>query len=271
MAGSTAYFDTKQVEYLRGTALGTPPSLYIGLNSADSNDGSSEVTSTYLPSRAAYTGSSFGSPTTVGTNRVITNSTAVALGTSIAPSTGISHFSIWDAISEGNCLFVGTFVSGSTPTPLVFSSGIAVSIPVNTLTISLSITSHSIYLRDIYLNWIKGTSAPTAPTTYAGIATAAAADGTVTEVTTTVRVAGRVLVSAWDAIATLGNYKFTINTNAINFGSSAGAVTGVTHFPLWDAASGGNLLVFPALASPRDIGIGNPVSLDAGKYKIQQR
>lgn len=273
MAGLSNYLETKYLEHLVGianlpTALST---VYIGLNSADDDTGGSEVTTTYLAGRVAYSTSGFSSPSTASGYRRISNSAAIPLGTAIAAATSIPYYSIWDAASGGNCLWVNPFVNSSNvPTPFDFDSGDNISILANTLYLELSIADFSIYIRDVQLNWIKGATAPSAVAPYIGLATAATADGAVTEVTSTVRVAGRIQVSGWDAVSASGDYQFTQNTAAINFGSSAGSVTGLDFAPAWDAASGGNLLIFPALPVARDISTGDPVVWDAGKYKVQQ-
>ena len=272
MTGSSNYFEAKQIDYLRGVAFPSSPAmLYVGVNSADNDAGGSEVTTTYFAGRVSYTSSSFTAPSTVGSFRRILNSVGVNFGTAIASATSVPFFSIWDAVTGGNCLFIGTFSAGGVATPLVFTSGQPVAIEVNGLLVELSITAHSIYLRDIELNWIKGTTAPAAPSTYMGLATAAAASGTVTEVTTTVRTAGRVQVTAWDAVATSSDYQFTVNTSDVDFGLSVGVVTALSHVPLWTDATAGNLLVFPALSITRNIAVNDPVKFNAGRYRIQQK
>ena len=272
MAGLTDYTETAFLNFLRGTNLPTAPTtVYIGLNSADDDAGGSEVTATYLSGRAAYTASNFTSPATVSVQRQIKNSTLITVGTAIAIGASVPNFSVWDSLTGGNCLWSGAFVDGvGAASPLSFGIGDTITIPINGLILNLSLTGTSIYLRDKELNWLRGTGAGTAPTTYAGLATAVNADGTITEVTTTVRVAGRVTVSAWDAVGTSAPNKFTRNTNSINFGASAGAVTNLSHMILMDAATSGNLLKFPALPLARNVAASDPVIWQAGKVRIEQ-
>ena len=58
----------------------------------------------------------------------------------------------------------------------------------------------------------------------------------------------------------------TISNNvAINFPTPTGSGWGtVVGFGLWDASTGGNLLIFAPLAAPQTIGAGNTVSFPAG-------
>lgn len=81
-----------------------------------------------------------------------------------------------------------------------------------------------------------------------------------TEVTTTIRAAGRVAVT-FGAISGGG----TMASNAaVNFGNAAGSAT-VTHFAIFDAASAGNLLGSAALTGgSQSITAGTAVSFASG-------
>lgn len=85
-----------------------------------------------------------------------------------------------------------------------------------------------------------------------------------TEVTTTIRPAGR-LSASFGAPSPAG----TIQNDAIvNFGTAAGAAT-VTHFAIYDAASAGNLIVFEALTGgTQSVLIGNAVSFAVGDLDV---
>lgn len=105
----------------------------------------------------------------------------------------------------------------------------------------------STYLAQAKLNWLRGAAMPSAPAAlyvglFAGDPTDAGTGGA--EVTTSVRTAGRVA-------ATFGapSGKAMANSAAVNFGNSANAISNVTHFAVFDAASGGNMLGSNALAS----------------------
>lgn len=107
-------------------------------------------------------------------------------------------------------------------------------------------SGNSNYLANAVLAWVKGTAMPTAPTTvyvalFNGDPTDAGTGGT--EVTTTIRAAGRVAVT-YGTIAS----KSMSNSAIVNFGNSAGATT-ITHFGIFDAASAGNMLGSNSLSS----------------------
>jgi hypothetical protein len=107
-------------------------------------------------------------------------------------------------------------------------------------------SGNSNYLGAAIEGWLKGTAMPTAPAgTYValfnGDPTDAGTGGT--EVTTTIRTAGRV-AETFGAVAG----KTMANNAIVSFGNAAGAAT-VTHFAVFDAASAGNMLGSNALTS----------------------
>ena len=121
------------------------------------------------------------------------------------------------------------------------------------------------YLANAILGWIDGAAMPAAPTDvyvalFNGDPTVTGTAGT--EVTTTLRVAGR-LPATWGATA--GRAK-AISAD-INFGSAAGAAD-VTHAALFDAAAGGNMLTFTPLNNVRNILAGDPVVIPSGDLSV---
>lgn len=96
------------------------------------------------------------------------------------------------------------------------------------------------YTQNAILNWIKGTTMPAAPAAlYVGLfdgdPTDAGSGGT--EVTSTIRVAGRVAVTfgAISANTTIAN------SADVDFGNAAAAAD-ATHFGVFDAPTGGNMI-----------------------------
>ncbi|MCJ2085498.1 hypothetical protein MKK88_05750 [Methylobacterium sp. E-005] len=124
-------------------------------------------------------------------------------------------------------------------------------------------SGNSTYLAQAVLNWARGTAMPTAPSAlyvalFNGDPTDAGTGGT--EVTTSVRTAGRV-AAPYGAPSGKG----MTNTSAVSFGNSANTVANVTHFAVFDAASGGNMLGSNPLASGGGaITAGSTVSFAAG-------
>jgi len=101
------------------------------------------------------------------------------------------------------------------------------------------------YLENHMLGWIRGTAMPAAPSAvyvslHNGDPTDAASGGT--DVTTTIRPGGRVAVT-FGTVTTNAGANTIANTGIVDFGNAAGPAS-VTHFGVWDAASGGNPLYF---------------------------
>lgn len=103
------------------------------------------------------------------------------------------------------------------------------------------------YLETLIMGWINGTPMPSPP---AGLwvalinrdPTDTGLGGT--DVTTAIRPAGRVAVSFNQAVSLL------TSKVDVNYGASVGAVNAFSHFEVWDAQSGGNLLWEGRLGAP---------------------
>ena len=119
------------------------------------------------------------------------------------------------------------------------------------------------YTENKVLDLLRGTAWTPPAGLYIGLYSAAPTDaGGGTEVTTTIRVAGR--VAATFPAASGGTMS---NSALVDFGTAAGAAT-VTHFGIFDAASGGNLLAWNAVTTPLAIGAGVQVSFPIGTLTV---
>lgn len=121
------------------------------------------------------------------------------------------------------------------------------------------------YMEGNIANWLRGVQMPTPPTAlYVALFSAnpGEAGSLANEVTTTVRAAGR-------PVLTLGAHTDGVMTNSADadFGASAGTVT-VTHFAIMDAASAGNVLMFKAFATAQQIQATNPVKFASGALTV---
>ena len=118
------------------------------------------------------------------------------------------------------------------------------------------------YTQAALLNWLKGTAMPAAPSgVYVGLFNGDPTDtgSAGAEVTTTIRAAGRVAATYGNVT---GNTSMANNAD-VDFGAAAGAAT-VSHFGLFSAASGGNLLVSGAVAQAKSVAATNLVKFPAG-------
>lgn len=121
------------------------------------------------------------------------------------------------------------------------------------------------YLANAVLNWLDGDAMPSAPSDvyvalFNGDPTATGSGGT--EVTTTIRAAGRLAVT-WGAVSS----RETSNSADIDFGTADGAAT-VTHAAIFDAASSGNMLCYSPVDNTRNILSGDPVVIPTGDLRV---
>lgn len=132
--------------------------------------------------------------------------------------------------------------------------------------------SKSNYLEDLILNWETGTPMPAPPVgIYLALFNENPTDTGLggTEVTTTIRPAGRLAVT-FGAIVTGGGPNTKANTVAVNFGAAVGGAT-MSHFATFDAASGGNMLRWGALSGgSQSVSVGTLVNFAIGALVISE-
>jgi hypothetical protein len=128
------------------------------------------------------------------------------------------------------------------------------------------------YLENLILNWIKGSAFASAPSgVYVGLfngdPTDAGSGGT--EVTTTVRVAGRVAVTFGSITTATGANSMPSNAD-VDFGNAAGDAT-ISHFALFDAASAGNMLYSgPLTGGTQSVSSGTGVKFNSGSLTVSE-
>lgn len=124
------------------------------------------------------------------------------------------------------------------------------------------------YTETKILNHLRGAAAWSMPAgLYVGLFTTAPTDaGGGTEATTTIRPAGRPQASfgAPDAGTTM-----IANDQIVDFGAAAGQAT-VTHFAIFDATTGGNMLAYGQLTAPLTPTAGIGVSFAVGQLTVSQ-
>lgn len=134
------------------------------------------------------------------------------------------------------------------------------------------------YLETAILNHLFRTSTLSKPSAiYVALNSADPTDAaTSTEISGTgyARVSVSVADASWTAPADSGADKAISNAAAITFGTPTGnwnSGNAITHFSLWDAASGGNMLYSGALGTSRTVLSGdNPPSFAVGALVIKE-
>ena len=126
------------------------------------------------------------------------------------------------------------------------------------------------YLEDNIVKHLFRTGSFTKPTVLAvALFTAAPSDsGGGTEVSggSYARVSVNPLDANW--AATSGTNGQTSNVAAINFGTASASWGTITHFAIFDATSGGNMLVWGALTASKTVGSGDAFQIPAGSAVI---
>lgn len=127
------------------------------------------------------------------------------------------------------------------------------------------------YTENNIINHIFRTGSFTKPSyLYVGLITGItdAEAGTVTEVSTGsyARVVRNPLDANWNASTTSGT---TANTATLQFPAATADWGSCTHFGIWDAATGGNLLIYAPLTAARTITNGTTPSFGAGALTYQ--
>jgi len=122
----------------------------------------------------------------------------------------------------------------------------------------------SVYLGNKMCRWLAGNAMPGAPAAcYVGLFNGNPKTSG-TEVTATIRTAGRVAIT-FDAIADDGTDNQITNSATVDFGEAAGDVANLEYVGIFDAASGGHLLFSKALPDgPFAVATGTPVKFLTG-------
>lgn len=124
----------------------------------------------------------------------------------------------------------------------------------------------------------RGQSAPTTTTLYVGLFTASPSDsggGTEVSGNNYGRVAVTSSLANWagtqssgSTTASSGTGGQTSNNESISFGTPSASWNTVTHFGIFDASTGGNLLFWGALSTSKTINSGDTVNFPAGSLTV---
>jgi hypothetical protein len=116
MSAASDWLESEWIKWgFTTTAMGTRPTgWYVALHTADPGE-------TGTTGEAAYSGYARQSATFTQTNNQVATNNAQTFAAMAGSSSTITHFSIWDAVSSGNCLAKGalsvskTFAVGDVP------------------------------------------------------------------------------------------------------------------------------------------------------------
>lgn len=249
MTALSDYAENELLDHLLRTgAFTAPTNTYVQLHTgAPGEAGTANVAATNTRNQLSWAAASSRS---ISTN---TDETWTS-----AASETISHISIWDASTSGNCIAVGALTAG------VATGGIGNTFTISSGNITLDFStiagSFSTYGGNAALDHITGRAAWTMPaglfvqlhTGDPGLA------GTSNVATTSTRVSAGAFSAASGGTSD--------NDAAISF--TGAATETITHFTLWDAASSGNCLWVAAVTTSRAITSGQTVRFSAGELDV---
>ena len=255
MAQST-YLKAKDSLWIKGTNYPAAATIRISLHSADpALTGANEIAFT----RIAPT--TYGAIATSGILRQFPIAQAMTFTGS--PVTGTAtYWGAWDALTGGNFLGGGQFLdTNGNPAPIALTTANDVTIASGTIRFAYQRGVFSDYFIDAKLNWLKGTTFPTAPSTVrASLGTGLQSDGTGTDS----GLARQPVL--WAADATITNYIRVANSAQVSFGTAASSMT-LDSAGFYDALTVGNLLWIGRFSS-RTFAIGDALLWDIGAINV---
>lgn len=245
MTALADYAENKLLDHVLATAAWTKPTnTYLQLHTGNPGEaGTSNVATTNTRQVTAWAAAS---------SRAI--ATNAAINFTAAASETITHVSLWDASTGGNCIAYGALTAsvatGGSGNTFTIASG---NVNLNWTTITSAIST---YAGNAALDHLTGRASWTMPSTiYAQLHTGAPGlAGTSNVATTNTRVATGAFGAASGGAAS--------NSAAINFTGAASET--ISHFSLWDASTGGNCLWADALTTSRAITSGQTARFSAG-------
>lgn len=268
MSRMTNHMENKLADFLRGQTLTLPADWYFGLLSAAgdasvtelSGTGYARVSRTRSLTNFAGTQGAGSTLASTGASHATSNNAAIDWGTSGSAWGTATHVGMFDAGTDGNCWAAIPLASA-----IVIGSGQGVSIAAGGLVMTLGLTGGlTNFASNKLIDLIWRAQAYTWPATlYAALYTAApsnAGGGTECNGGGYARVPIASSLAAWSGThepgstdASSGTGGRISNNGAVAFGTPTGNWGTITHEGLFNAASGGSLMLWGPLADPRTI------------------
>jgi hypothetical protein len=108
MAGASNYLETALLDHaLKGSAYSQPTNIYVSLHSADTGEtGTGEISGGSYARQVATSSFAAASGGSKATNADLTWTNM--------PACTVSHVCIWDSVTSGNALFLGSLTASKT-------------------------------------------------------------------------------------------------------------------------------------------------------------
>lgn len=255
MAGLSNYAQVALLNHLlRNSALTSPTTVYMGLNSADPGEtGANELTAANGYAREAM---SFAAAVA----KVAATDTAIEFAASGADWTQSTHWTIWDAASGGNCL-----ASGALDSPRTVTDGETATFAAGSLTVTAG-AGYSTYLGNAWLDHLLSNVSFTSPTTvYTSLH---AGDPGLTGANELADQYGYARsATAWDAPTGNNN---SVNSDAETWTASGGDFAAASHWGVFDSGTvgAGNFLLGGELVTSKTILDGETGTIAAGSLSV---
>lgn len=259
MANLSSYSADHLVDWIDGKAnMPTYGTSYLALYNGDPSGAGVETTAAICTTRPSY---STEMPSSTGGAGTSTNNADITFTTSAVGGGTVSYVAAFDSATPG----AGNMLWYKSVTSNVVSTGNMVKILSGVLVVTAT-GDLSGYSKDYLVNWLNGkASFPNTTTRYYSLWSSDPQGGTPTEVTTTIRAAGRVAFTTLMASSSGGTAS---NTTAIDFGNAAGGAT-IAYTGCSDASTSGNLIISHAITGgSQAITTGNPVRVPIGSQTV---
>jgi hypothetical protein len=256
MANLSVYSQNKLVDWINGKAsMPASTTTYLALFNGDPSGAGSEVTLTICAARIAIS-SAMGSST--GGAGSSSNGSDLTWTTSALAGATVNYVGAFDAVTGGNLIWYKSVTSNAV------SAGNMVKILSGQLTVTAT-GDLSGYSKDYLVNWMTGkASFPSAGTRYYSLWNGDP-QGAGSEVTSTIRAAGRIAFTSLMAAASSGAAS---DSTLIDFGNAAGGAT-ISYSACHDASTSGNCLISHAITGgAQSITAGNPVRVPVGSQTV---
>ena len=234
----STYLKNQDANWVKGTAYPSAPTVYVTLHTA----APALTGANAIAFNARFTVTGWSAIATVGLNRE-TSITDITQFINAPSSGSATHFGLWDAATSGNFLIGGVLNDADgIASPIAYTSGGNVTIPANSLKVAIARGTFTDYFINAKLNWLRGTTFPTAPTTtYLGLGSNLLSDGTGTSLITRQAI-------TWGANTTTPTNMIRL-LNTAQISTTAPSAITTNSAAVYTAASSGNLLWVASLSS----------------------
>jgi len=263
MGSLSNYIENEVLDHVLRTGSWTPPTnLYVGLSTADPTDDASGISE---PSGNGYARVNHNS-WDAAASRATENTGTITFPEASGSWGTITHFFVCNHLSNTNWgTDVELIAHGTLSSSKTIGAGDNASFQDGAIDVSFNSGGISNYLANAILDHIFGTTVYDATANlYVALSTANPTDDASGVAEPSGGNYSRVNHDNWDAAASGA----TENTGAITFPQASASWGTVTHFAMYDASSGGNMLFYGALDNSRAIGQQDTPSFADGALDI---